>query len=44
MNFGKSRAKLMGEGNVKVSFKDVAGAEEAKTRIRRSSRILEGSR
>ena len=22
MNFGKSRAKLMGEGNVKVSFKD----------------------
>ena len=30
MNFGKSRAKLMGEGNVKVSFKDVAGAEEAK--------------
>ena len=33
MNFGKSRAKLMGEGNVKVSFKDVAGAEEAKQEV-----------
>lgn len=33
MNFGKSRAKLMGEGNVKVRFKDVAGAEEAKQEL-----------
>ena len=33
MNFGKSRAKLMGEGNVNVSFKDVAGAEEAKQEL-----------
>ena len=33
MNFGKSRAKLMGEGNVKVSFKHVAGAEEAKQEL-----------
>ena len=33
MNFGKIRAKLMGEGNVKVSFKDVAGAEEAKQEL-----------
>ena len=33
MNFGKSRAKLMGEGNVKVSFKDVAGAAEAKQEL-----------
>ena len=33
INFGKSRAKLMGEGNVKVSFKDVAGAEEAKQEL-----------
>ena len=33
MNFGKSRARLMGEGNVKVSFKDVAGAEEAKPEL-----------
>ena len=33
MNFGKSRARLMGEGNVKVSFKDVAGAEEAKQEL-----------
>ena len=29
MNFGKSRAKMMGDGNVKVKFSDVAGAEEA---------------
>ena len=33
MNFGKSRAKLLGEGNVKVSCKDVAGAEEAKQEL-----------
>ena len=30
MNFGKSRAKLMTEDQVKVRFKDVAGVEEAK--------------
>ncbi len=30
MNFGKSHAKMHGEGKVKVSFKDVAGADEAK--------------
>jgi cell division protease FtsH len=30
MSFGKSRAKLLGEDEVKVTFKDVAGAEEAK--------------
>ncbi len=30
MSFGKSRAKLLGENEVKVTFKDVAGAEEAK--------------
>ncbi len=29
-NFGKSRAKLMAEDQVKVRFKDVAGVEEAK--------------
>lgn len=33
MNFGKSRAKLMGEGKVNVSFKDVAGADEAKVEL-----------
>jgi len=30
MGFGKSRAKLMTEDQVKVRFKDVAGVEEAK--------------
>ena len=30
MGFGKSRAKLMAEDQVKVRFKDVAGVEEAK--------------
>jgi len=30
MSFGKSRAKLMTEDQVKVRFKDVAGVEEAK--------------
>ena len=33
MNFGKSHAKMHGEGKVKVSFKDVAGADEAKEEI-----------
>ncbi|MDO4540098.1 MAG: ATP-dependent zinc metalloprotease FtsH [Syntrophomonadaceae bacterium] len=30
MQFGKSKARMMSGENVKVSFKDVAGAEEAK--------------
>ena len=30
MGFGKSRAKLMAEDQVKIRFKDVAGCEEAK--------------
>lgn len=33
MNFGKSKAKMMDEGKVKVTFKDVAGAEEAKQEL-----------
>ncbi len=33
MNFGKSRAKMAGEGKVNVSFKDVAGADEAKVEL-----------
>ncbi len=33
MNFGKSKAKLMDEGNIKVTFSDVAGAEEAKQEL-----------
>ena len=30
MNFGKSRARRYDEDNIKVTFKDVAGADEAK--------------
>lgn len=33
MNFGKSKAKMHGEGKVKVNFKDVAGADEAKQEL-----------
>lgn len=33
MNFGKSHAKLHGEGKIKVSFKDVAGEDEAKEEL-----------
>jgi cell division protease FtsH len=33
MNFGKSRAKMNDEGKVHVSFKDVAGADEAKQEL-----------
>ena len=33
MNFGKSKAKLQGEDQVKVTFSDVAGVEEAKEEV-----------
>ena len=33
MSFGKSRAKLQGEDQVKVTFADVAGCEEAKDEV-----------
>ncbi|MCH4178311.1 MAG: ATP-dependent zinc metalloprotease FtsH [Megasphaera sp.] len=33
MNFGKSHAKMHGEGKIKVSFKDVAGEDEAKDEL-----------
>lgn len=33
MSFGKSRAKMYGEDKVKVSFADVAGADEAKQEL-----------
>jgi cell division protease FtsH len=33
MSFGKSRAKLQGEDQVKVTFDDVAGVEEAKEEV-----------
>ncbi|MBB1059828.1 ATP-dependent zinc metalloprotease FtsH [Marilutibacter spongiae] len=33
MSFGKSRAKMQGENEVKVTFADVAGCEEAKEEV-----------
>ncbi|HKJ77027.1 MAG TPA: ATP-dependent zinc metalloprotease FtsH, partial [Gammaproteobacteria bacterium] len=33
MSFGKSKARLMGEDQVKVTFSDVAGADEAKEEV-----------
>lgn len=33
MSFGKSRAKMYGDEKVKVTFKDVAGADEAKQEL-----------
>ncbi|MCL1971717.1 MAG: ATP-dependent zinc metalloprotease FtsH [Endomicrobia bacterium] len=33
MAFGKSKAKLAGSGNTKVTFKDVAGCDEAKEEL-----------
>ena len=33
MSFGKSRARLMGEDQVKVTFSDVAGCDEAKEEV-----------
>ncbi|MFH1194931.1 MAG: ATP-dependent zinc metalloprotease FtsH [bacterium] len=32
-NFGKSRAKLISDSSIKVTFKDVAGADEAKQEL-----------
>ncbi len=33
LSFGKSRARLMGEDQVKITFNDVAGVEEAKEEV-----------
>ncbi|MES2204671.1 MAG: ATP-dependent zinc metalloprotease FtsH [Pseudomonadota bacterium] len=33
MGFGRSRARLQGENQVKITFKDVAGVEEAKEEV-----------
>lgn len=33
MSFGRSRARLLGEDQIKVTFKDVAGADEAKEEV-----------
>ena len=37
MNFGKSKAKLYNDDKKKVRFKDVAGADEEKQELSRSS-------
>ena len=37
MSFGKSRAKLLTESSVKITFVDVAGIEEAKEELDRKS-------
>jgi cell division protease FtsH len=34
MSFGKSKAKLLGEDDVKITFSDVAGVEEAKEEVK----------
>ena len=41
MSFGKSKARLLGEDQVGVTFADVAGIEEAKRRSCRDRRIPE---
>lgn len=33
LSFGRSRARLLGEDQIKVTFQDVAGAEEAKAEV-----------
>ena len=33
MSFGKSKAKMLSEDQVKVTFKDVAGVDEAKQEV-----------
>jgi cell division protease FtsH len=33
MSFGRSKARLMGEDQIKITFADVAGVEEAKTEV-----------
>ncbi|MDT8451871.1 MAG: ATP-dependent zinc metalloprotease FtsH [Gammaproteobacteria bacterium] len=33
MSFGKSKARMLGEDQIKVTFEDVAGAEEAKEEV-----------
>ena len=41
MSFGKSRARLLGEDQVSVTFADVAGVDEAKQEVADASHALE---
>ena len=41
LSFGKSRAKLLGEGKMGVTFEDVAGVEEAKEELKEIIEFLE---
>ena len=36
MSFGKSKARLLGEDQVGITFADVAGVEEAKEEVEKS--------
>ncbi len=42
-NFGKSRAKLSSQSSIKVTFKDVAGADEAKQELEEIIEFLKGT-
>ncbi|HEY5615515.1 MAG TPA: ATP-dependent zinc metalloprotease FtsH, partial [Bacteroidota bacterium] len=42
-SFGKSRAKLLSEGGTKVTFEDVAGADEAKMELQEIIEFLKDS-
>ena len=41
MSFGKSRARMTGSDKMKVTFKDVAGADEAKQELLKKIASLE---
>ena len=44
MSFGKSKAKMLTEDQIKVNFEDVAGCEEAKTELQEIVEFLKNSK